>query len=86
MKIQTLNEHNCEPVISGKDLRYDLLVDGKVKVRVVQCHDKDHSELGNIRIELVEIDGQKFWPTKFEELPLKYNHESLEEAVFNHLS
>jgi len=52
----------------------------------VQCHDKDHRELGNIRIELVEIDGQKFWSTKFEELPSKYNHESLEEAVFNHLN
>lgn len=86
MEIKTLSKHSCEPCISSRDSRYELLIDNKIKVQAVQSHDKDSKHLGDIKIEAVTYLGEKYWPSNFGELPEKYSYDILEEIIYNYLN
>ncbi len=87
MKIQVINSHSCEPCFSEsvRDTRFELDIDGKLKVQAVRCDDKHSSNLGDARIEKITIGDKSFWPSDFSSLSLeldgKYDAADLEEKI-----
>lgn len=87
MKIKVLDHYSCEPCFSNssRDTRFDIEVDGKLKIQAVRCDDKHSDCLGDVRIERIFVGEKSFWPSNFSDLTLelggKYNAEDLEEKL-----
>ena len=87
MNIKVLSQHSCEPCFGGsyRDTRFELEVDGKLKLQVVRCDDKHSEHLGDARIERIFVGEKSFWPSSFSDLTLeldgKYQADELEEKV-----